>query len=465
MWRSAGWFCGQFLNCEETSEIALKKFIIEGVLENSILDEMEIEAGDKLLTINKTQIMDVLDYRYLIADETLMIEIEKPDGEIWELEIEKDFEEDLGVLFTEEMIGTKTCKNNCIFCFIDQLPKGMRESLYVKDDDERLSFLTGNYITMTNLTKAELDRIIRYRIMPMNLSIHTTNPELRCKMLNNRFAGDVMSYLDAFKANGIQMNGQIVLVPGYNDDRELVKTLEDLRLYYPILQSVSVVPVGISRHREGLLEIKGFDQAGAQRTIDIINTVHAEMEEKFGDGFVYPSDEFFLKAGVSIPEPTYYNGFPQIENGVGMLSDFKESFNEGLESCLNKKLEKKSFSKIGIVTGTAAYDYLLDLIEKMKKKIPGIDVEVYALTNEFFGEAISVSGLMTGQDIIEQIKPKLDENPRDFLLIPENALRSGTNILLDDWTLETLGKALDMQVVGVPVNGESLILRIISEEE
>ncbi|WP_242852596.1 DUF512 domain-containing protein [Acetobacterium bakii] len=443
----------------------MKKFIIEGVLENSILDEMEIEAGDKLLTINKTQIMDVLDYRYLIADETLMVEIEKPDGEIWELEIEKDFEEDLGVLFTEEMIGTKTCKNNCIFCFIDQLPKGMRESLYVKDDDERLSFLTGNYITMTNLTKAELDRIIRYRIMPMNLSIHTTNPELRCKMLNNRFAGDVMSYLDAFKANGIQMNGQIVLVPGYNDDLELIKTLADLKAYYPTLQSVSVVPVGISRHRQGLLEIKGFDQAGAQRTIDIINKIHTEMEEKFGDGFVYPSDEFFLKAGVSIPGPTYYNGFPQIENGVGMLSDFEESFNEGLESWLHKGLDKKFFPKVGIVTGTAAYDYLRELIKKMKKKIPEIDVEIYALTNDFFGEAITVSGLMTGQDIIEQLKPGLEANPRDILLIPENALRSGTNILLDDWTLETLGQALDIKAVGVPVNGESLILRIISEEE
>ncbi|MBU4439422.1 MAG: PDZ domain-containing protein, partial [Acetobacterium sp.] len=241
----------------------LKKFIINGVQDDSILYEMEVEAGDVLLSINGMPITDVLDYRYLIADDTLVVEIEKPDGEIWELDIEKEFEEDLGVEFPEEMIGTKTCKNNCIFCFIDQLPTGMRESLYVKDDDERLSFLTGNYITMTNLTPDELQRIIRYRIMPMNLSIHTTNPELRRKMLKNRFAGDVMSYLEAFRDNGIQMNGQIVLVPDFNDGVELEKTLKDLIAFYPMLQSVSVVPVGLSNHRQGLEPLRPFTQEDA----------------------------------------------------------------------------------------------------------------------------------------------------------------------------------------------------------
>lgn len=443
----------------------MKKFIIEGVLEKSILDEMEIEAGDKLLSINGTPIMDVLDYRYLIADEALFLEVEKQNGEIWELEIEKDFEEDLGVLFSEEMIGTKTCKNNCIFCFIDQLPKGMRESLYVKDDDERLSFLTGNYISMTNLTKPEMDRIIRYRIMPMNLSIHTTNQRLRCEMLNNRFAGDVLTYLEAFKANNIQMNGQIVLVPDYNDGEELIKTLEDLKGFYPTLQSVSVVPVGLSKHREGLQEIKCFDQASAQRTLEIIENIHNKMEEKHGEGFVYPSDEFFLKAKASIPNPSYYDGFPQIENGVGMLADFEESFNTALDKHINDTITKGCFPKIGIVTGSAAYDFISNLIRKMKKCIPAIDVVVYPLKNNFFGEAINISGLMTGQDMIEQLRTKIIESTREFLLIPENALRSGTNILLDDWTLETLSDALQVHVVGVPVNGESLILRIISEEE
>ncbi len=269
----------------------MKKFIINGVKNDSILSEMEVEAGDILLSINGMPVTDILDYRYLIADDTLAVEIEKPDGEIWELDIEKEYEEDLGVTFPEAMIGTKTCKNNCVFCFIDQLPAGMRDSLYVKDDDERLSFLTGNYITMTNLTLDELNRIIRYRIMPMNLSIHTTNPELRIKMLKNRFAGDVMSYLETFYDNDIQMNGQIVLVPDFNDGVELKKTLQDLKAFYPVLQSVSVVPVGLSNHRQGLEQLRLFNQDDAQKTLEIINAVHDEMEAAHGDGFVYPSDE------------------------------------------------------------------------------------------------------------------------------------------------------------------------------
>ncbi|MDP2842141.1 MAG: PDZ domain-containing protein, partial [Acetobacterium sp.] len=241
----------------------MKKFIINGVEDDSILDQMEITAGDILLSINGLPVTDILDYRYLIADESLEVEIEKADGEIWLLDIEKEYEDDLGVIFPEAMIGTKTCKNNCVFCFIDQLPTGMRESLYVKDDDERLSFLTGNYITMTNLTPDELNRIIRYRIMPMNLSIHTTNPELRIKMLRNRFAGDVMSYLESFYDNGIVMNGQIVLVPDYNDGLELAQTLNDLKAFYPVLQSLSVVPVGLSEHRQGLESLRLFNQEDA----------------------------------------------------------------------------------------------------------------------------------------------------------------------------------------------------------
>ncbi|WP_414151820.1 DUF512 domain-containing protein [Acetobacterium carbinolicum] len=444
----------------------LKKFIINGVENNSILDEMEVEAGDILLSINGMAVTDILDYRYLIADDTLVVEIKKPDGEIWELDIEKEYEEDLGVTFPEEMIGTKTCKNNCIFCFIDQLPIGMRDSLYVKDDDERLSFLTGNYITMTNLTPDELNRIICYRIMPMNLSIHTTNPNLRIKMLKNRFAGDVMSYLTTFYDNGIAMNGQIVLVPDFNDGIELEKTLHDLKVLYPVLQSVSVVPVGLSNHRQGLEKLRLFSQDDALKTLDIINSVHDEMEKKYDNGFVYPSDEFFLLAQSPIPESTYYSGFPQIENGVGMMADFKASVKEALQTINVRKTDsplKITAIKIGILTGTAAYDYLGSLVDAIKTELPSLDLTVFPIINHFFGEAITVSGLLTGSDILTQMKPRLDKNPCDLLLLPENALRSGTSTLLDDWTLETLGEALNVTIHSIPVQGEDLLQALLDK--
>ncbi|WP_373485552.1 DUF512 domain-containing protein [Acetobacterium malicum] len=441
----------------------LKKFIINGVENDSILNEMEVEAGDILLSINGMPVTDILDYRYLIADDALEVEIEKPDGEIWVLDIEKEYEEDLGVIFPEVMIGTKTCKNNCIFCFIDQLPAGMRDSLYVKDDDERLSFLTGNYITMTNLTTDELNRIIRYRIMPMNLSIHTTNPSLRIKMLKNRFAGDVMAYLKTFYDNGIQMNGQIVLVPDFNDGNELVKTLTDLKAFYPVLQSVSVVPVGLSNHRKGLEKLRQFNQDDALKTLEIINAVHNEMEAAYGDGFVYPSDEFFLLAKLPIPESAYYNGFPQIENGVGMMADFTASVQEALSviKTENADLPTTATKRIGILTGTAAYDYLNNLIAEIKLEYPLLDLTLFPITNHFFGEAITVSGLLTGADILAQIKPLQELNPCDLLLLPENALRSGTDTLLDDWTLETLGEALNVIIQGVPIQGEELLQTLL----
>ncbi|MEG0309980.1 MAG: DUF512 domain-containing protein, partial [Eubacterium sp.] len=306
----------------------MNKFKIQGVARGSIFEEMKIEKGDVLLSINQTAVADFMDYRYLIADENLLVEIEKQNGEIWELEIEKEFEEDLGVEFTENMIETRTCKNNCIFCFIDQMPPGMRETLYVKDDDERLSFLMGNYITLTNLTEEEIERIIRYRIMPINISIHTTNSELRCKMLNNRFAGTIMASLKHFAETGIEMNGQIVLCPGYNDGEELKRTISDLMCLYPQLISVSVVPVGISKYREGLIKLDKFDQKGAKKTLEIIEVAQKKMQVMNGTHFIYASDEFFLLAGKPLPEGSYYDGFPQIENGVGMMTDFKETLEE-----------------------------------------------------------------------------------------------------------------------------------------
>lgn len=426
------------------------KFKIEGVAPGSIFEELEIEKGDTLLTINGMPVADIMDYRYLQADEQLMIEIEKPSGEIWELDVEKDFEEDLGLVFDENMLETRTCKNNCVFCFIDQMPPGMRETLYVKDDDERLSFLLGNYVTLTNLTEAEMERIVRYRIMPINISVHTTNPELRCAMLHNRFAGSIVESLRYFADNGIGMNGQIVLCPGYNDGDELSRTLNDLMGFYPQMASVSVVPVGLSKYREGLAKLDKFDAEGARETLSIIGSVQAQMRSQYGTNFVYASDEFFLLAGEALPDSSYYDGFPQIENGVGMMTDFKEGLDAALsEACVVRG--NGVSQKVGIITGRLAADFMRDCAQKASA-VCGVELSVYPVTNDFFGEDITVSGLITGVDIIRQVPPGADR-----YLIPENMVRSHTHDLLDDVTTEDIEKALQAEVRIVPVDGAAFL--------
>ncbi|WKY48904.1 DUF512 domain-containing protein [Eubacteriaceae bacterium ES3] len=440
----------------------MKKFKIMSVDPHSIGTELELQAGDQLISINEHEINDILDYRYLIADEMLLVEVKKQNGEIWELEIEKEYEEDLGLHFEEDQMEIKTCKNNCIFCFIDQLPEGLRKSLYIKDDDERLSFLTGNYITLTNLSDNDYQRIIDYHIMPINISIHTTNSELRCKMLNNRFAGQVLEFLDRFKENNIMMNGQIVLVPSYNDNLELSRTLDDLMNYYPTLQSVSVVPVGLSKHRRGLKALQPFSQEEAKRTIEIINNVHNKMLEKYGRGFVYPADEFFKMADVPIPDVKYYDDFLQIENGVGMIADFKHDFCDKLE-------EEDTFhnvgKKIGILTSQVAHDEIKELISRFNIKYKGAEIVTIPIINYFFGEMITVSGLITGQDIINQIKPLLKIHKFDELLIPENAFKKDSDLLLDDYTLEKVSRLLEVNITKTPVNGRVLVEALLNQKK
>lgn len=430
----------------------VSKLKIEGVAQGSIFEEMDIKRGDYILSINGMPVADIMDYRYLQADETLLVEIEKPDGEIWELEIDKDFEEDLGLVFDENMIETRTCKNNCIFCFIDQMPPGMRDTLYVKDDDERLSFLLGNYITLTNLTEEEKERIVRYRIMPINISIHTTNPELRQKMLKNRFAGSIMESLNYFAHNGIGMNGQIVLCPGYNDDDELKKTLADLITLYPQMVSVSIVPVGLSKYREGLTPLEKFDTIGAENTLDIIQNFQKQMRDTYGTNFVYASDEFFLLANKALPNSDYYDGFPQIENGVGMITDFRESLDDALNVWT---LERKVFSKekrIGIITGCLAETFMRDCADRVAKTLGGAEIQVYGITNHFFGEDITISGLVTGADIKAQVPVGMDR-----YLIPENMVRSGTNDLLDDITVAELEETLGGEIYVIPLEGHAFL--------
>jgi putative radical SAM enzyme (TIGR03279 family) len=454
------------------------------VQKNSIAEEAGIEEGDLLLSINKQNIKDIFDYRYFQASEELILEIEKPDGEIWEIEVEKDESEDLGIEFEDSLIdGAKSCTNKCIFCFIDQLPKGMRETVYFKDDDSRLSFLTGNYVTLTNIKKEELQRIINYRMSPINVSVHTTNPELRKFMLGNRFAGDVLEKIKMLTDSGIEVNCQIVLCRDINDKHELDRTIGDLAQLYPAVNSVSIVPVGISKYRENLYKLIPFDK---ESCIDIINQVHKlqnELLREKGSRVIYLSDEFYINAEMDIPNQKCYEGFPQIENGVGMLALFineatvalkskdnlklaqkwksmKSSCNDTLQGCDKKELNVQSKRQISVATGRLVYKNILKLVSEISKVFEGIDVNVYDIENNFFGQHVNVCGLLTGRDIVEQLK---DKQLGQELLISRCMLRAGEHVLLDDYTVEQIEAELHVKIRIVENDGADFVSAIIGK--
>ena len=418
----------------------MKKHIIKDIKPNSIAKELEIEPGDVLLAINDEELTDIFDYQFLTEDEYLTILIEKPDGEQWELEIEKDMDEDIGLVFEQGLMDDyKSCSNKCIFCFIDQMPPGMRETLYFKDDDSRLSFLQGNYITLTNMKDADIDRIIRFNLAPINISIHTMNPELRCKMLHNRFAGDALKKIDRLFEAGIPMNGQIVLCKGVNDGAELDFSIHEMMKYQPMLQSVSVVPVGLTKFREGLYPLESFDGDDAGKVIDMIESYQKISFEKYGNHFIHASDEWYLLAGRELPPEESYDGYIQLENGVGMMRLMDTEFNAALGEA--------EFSDVHItvtaVTGMLAYPFISSLAERLKVKFPNVEVNVAGIRNDFFGEKITVAGLLTGQDIYAQLK---DRHLGDALILPTVVLRSGEDVFLDDMTVGELSQKL-----GVPI--------------
>lgn len=431
------------------------KYRIEAVRDNSILEEMGVEAGDFLLAINGNPVLDELDIEFFAADENLLVEIEKPDGERWELEIEKDPGEDLG-LIEKPSHQIRRCSNGCIFCFIDQMPPGMRDTLYIKDDDERMSFLYGNYITLTNLSEAEKERIVRYHIMPINISVHTTNPKLRRQMLHNRFAGSVMDDLQFFQKHEIAMNSQIVLCPEVNDGEELTRTLGDLAGLYPQMRSVSVVPLGMTKFRKGLTPLKSVDREKARETIAIIEACQREMMADHGVHFAYPADEFFLLAEMPIPEAKYYEDFTQLENGVGMLAAFEQEVRSGLTASA-QSVQDTTAKKIGIITGVLAKSMLQKACEAIHAAFPNITFEVTAIQNRFFGKAITVAGLITGRDILSQI----DGNTCDQYFLPENMVKFGTHLFLDDVTTEDLSAKWGKPVTIVPVDGRAFVNRVL----
>lgn len=431
---------------------------IEKVEEGSIAAELGIEAGDFLLSINGEKILDVFDYRFLTSSEELVLEVQKGSGEVWEIELEKDEYEDLGLEFTTSMMDeAKSCSNKCVFCFIDQMPKGMRETLYFKDDDSRLSFLTGNYVTLTNMKDQDIQRIIRYRMSPINVSVHTTNPDLRISMLKNRFAGDVLERIRQLVDGGITVNCQIVLCRGLNDGAELTRTMRDLSESGVI--SLSVVPVGLTRHREGLAELRPFDREASAAVLAEIGEIQSKMLEKSGTRFVYPADEFFIMAGQELPQAEYYEDFPQIENGVGLLSLFREEFNSYLDE-LKDKAAKSPLPvqrKVSIATGVSAWQYIKAMAETLGKRYNG-KVQVYSIINRFFGENVTVTGLLTGQDIVAQLQGK---DLGEELLISRSMLKAGESVFLDDYTVERLEKELQVKVTVVENSGRDFVDRIL----
>ena len=433
-----------------------KSHIIKDIEAGSIAEELGLEPGDELLSINDTSIKDVLDYHYLIKDEILNVLIKKPDGEEWELDIEKNYDDDLGIIFEDGLMDSySSCRNKCIFCFIDQMPPNMRDTLYFKDDDARLSFLQGNYITLTNLSEEEVDRIIFYKLSPINISIHTTNEDLRCRMLKNRFAGSSLSKMQRLKDAGIIMNGQIVLCKGWNDKDELEKTIHDLSTFLPEMQSVSIVPVGITKYRDKLTPLEPFTKDEAKEVVGIIHRWQEIFLTHYKTRFIYGGDEWYINAGLPIPNEDAYEGYSQIENGVGMLRSFTDEFYLYLNSLLEDNRQKE----ISIATGVLAAPYISRMANDITYKYPNIKIYIYTIENTFFGENITVAGLITGGDLTKQLK---DKALGKALLLPDVLLRHGENILLDDITIEDIERTLQTRISIVQSDGKSFIDTILN---
>lgn len=444
----------------ELKNINETRNIIEKVEPYSIAEELNFEVGDRLVSINDEIVKDIIDYKYLINDDYIVVRIEKQNKDIYDFEIEKDYNEDLGILFTNPLIDkAKRCSNKCIFCFIDQLPPNMRDTLYFKDDDSRLSFLQGNFITLTNMRDDEIDRIIKYRLSPINISVHTTNPELRVQMLNNKKAGRIMEILERFHEVNLEVNCQIVLVPGVNDGKELERTISDLSRLHPTIGSVAVVPIGVTKYREGLTHVKTFDKDMSTSLIEDITKIQNELLENIGTRFVFLSDEFYALSGKDLLSYDEYEGFRQYENGVGMMKLFEVEVDEYLEKLGNYKLN--SLRKIILPTGVLAYEFMNKIARKIENNISNVEIQVVKVYNDFFGHTITVAGLLTGNDIISQLKGISG----DAILISKSMLKADEDIFLDDVTLEEFETKVNKKVIVTEVDGEEFIKNIINNEE
>ncbi len=425
--------------------------VIAHVLPKSIASRKRIAAGDRLLSVNGHTIEDVLDYRFYLSEPRLTLSLQTAAGKTRTVRIRKAEEDDIGLEFETYLMDRQhSCRNQCIFCFIDQMPPGMRETLYFKDDDSRLSFLFGNYITLTNLSEHEIERIMAMHISPINISVHTTNPELRCRMMNNRFAGDTLSLLKRFADAGIHMDCQLVLCPEWNDGEELMRSMQDLAALSPAVESVAVVPVGLTKYREGLTPLRPFTAEESAAVLDMVTRFGDEQEAKTGNRLIYPADEWYVQAGRAIPEESFYGEMSQLENGVGLVALLRAQFHEALAS---HNGAAAIGTKTVLATGVAAAPILTDLVNTAASKVLGIAAQVQAIRNHFFGETITVAGLVTGRDLMEQ----LQGIPCERVLIPDCMLRHEGDRFLDDVTPEELENALGVTVEIIPTDGAELL--------
>ncbi|MEY8575224.1 DUF512 domain-containing protein [Oscillospiraceae bacterium 21-37] len=430
---------------------------ITGVEPHSRAERIGIRPGDSLVSINGHGIIDVLDYRFFETERELRLELER-EGNPYTLELAKPQYAELGLEFaTYLMDEQRSCRNKCIFCFIDQLPPGMRETLYFKDDDDRLSFLFGNYVTLTNMDDREVDRILQMHISPINVSVHTMNPELRCKMMQNRFAGDSLRHLYRMAEGGVKLNCQIVLCPGVNDGEHLAYTLEKLWGLGESLLSVACVPVGLTRFREGLFPLQPFDRESARAALDILEEYGEKFRRERGSRTVYPSDEFYLIARRPLPPLEFYEDLPQIENGVGMLRDLEDAFLWALEDCILPEKPRR----VTIPTGEGVFPFLNSMLDALRAKSSALQIDLVPVRNDFFGGTVDVTGLLTGQDIVKALKGR---ELGDEILLAGNMMKAGEDIFLDDMTLEDLSQALHTPARRVPNTGDALLMAVLGQE-
>lgn len=438
-------------------ELSKKDFtnVITKIQKGSIAEELEIQKGDILISINSQKVEDIIEYQYLIAEDYIELEIQTKLGEIVIYEIDKDVDEELGIEFENPITNSvQTCRNKCMFCFIDQLPNGMRKTLYIKDDDSRLSFLQGNFITMTNMGQKELDKMIKYHISPVNISVHTTDSNLRVKMLKNKTAGNILEKMTILKNANIDMNAQIVLIPNVNDKENLEKTLNDLEKLHPNLQSIAIVPIGITKYRDNLEKVDIFDKKSSIELIKQIEKFQKNYLQKLKTRFVFLSDEFYVMSGIKRPTHKEYEGYKQLENGVGLMTKQEFEYNKELKKI--KTYDKKR--TISIATGTSAYDFIKELSNNIANQFQTVTISVYKIRNDFFGETITVAGLVTATDMLNQLAGK---NLGDELLIPKVMLKSDEDIFLDSITLKDFEQKLGTKVRVVDVDGYSFVKNVL----